>query len=191
MVIVWSGAGCGLTSLSLRAAGYDVIATDKLALLDLLRHNVSSGSSGDSNTSNTSSISNSTSSNSTTSSNSIEVRELDWYASSTTAAGLLLEGRPPVDVIVCSDCLYSSDSVLRLLDVLTGLASPHTVVVLCNEMRTAFDEFTYLAGQHSEYSMSFREIPLIEPDLELFRGPLTGRVASPPLRLCLMQIVKK
>lgn len=84
-------------------------------------------------------------------------------------------------------------------------------MLFANEMRTAFDEFTYLARRlPSGRSVAFQvsgllslaaeccdcdyhrliaqEIAVEEPQLELFRNS-TGRVASPPLRMCVMRFL--
>jgi hypothetical protein len=54
-------------------------------------------------------------------------------------------------------------------------------------MRSALDEFTYLARRIDNCITTFREINVTEPQLEIYRDR-SGRVASPPLRICLMRL---
>jgi predicted nicotinamide N-methyase len=117
------GAGCGLTTMALVAAGFDVIATDKAAVVPLLEGNIrrfmqellknsySSGSVG-----------------------SAKVVEFDWFRQQQTQqreegkdavvdsaekiSGVEVlpvdeqnpDGRQ-IDLIVCSDCVYSTAAV--------------------------------------------------------------------------------
>lgn len=114
------GAGCGLTSMALALAGYDVIATDKACLLPLLEMNLAAFRSE-------------------ACSHSVElgivkVAQLEWTKRDSGSGGAaeeresgrgsedvrrvreLCSGRP--NLVVCSDCLYSSASVEPLLEVL-------------------------------------------------------------------------
>ncbi len=94
-----SGAGCGLTSISLAARCCDVFAVDKKTVTQLLR-------------SNTTAYLNSNISN--TCRGSISVSDVDWYSemASQDVLRTLCESRP--DIIICSDCLYQSTSVAPL-----------------------------------------------------------------------------
>jgi hypothetical protein len=94
--LLFTGAGCGLTSMALHAAGFQVTTTDKVSLLSILQQNISnylhaSGSVEETNT--------------------IAVKPLDWDNEST-----FLPMHP--SIIVCSDCLYNSATVTPLLNVL-------------------------------------------------------------------------
>ncbi len=104
---VFAGAGCGLAALALHCAGFEVVATDKSVTLELLRSNVDSWLRlcGEERVP------------------PISVQELDWLSAgaATSASEVewqnLLGGRVP-DLLVCSDCVYSSASVEPLLAVL-------------------------------------------------------------------------
>jgi hypothetical protein len=91
-----------LTSVALDCAGYDVLATDKRVVLDLLRLNVCEWQKRKLSQSN------------------IIVEEFDWFSSGSVDYVSLMEFPRPrfPDLIVCSDCIYSSSSVLPLLSVL-------------------------------------------------------------------------
>ena len=125
------GSGCGLTAitLSLMNAGNQVFATDKKAVLPLLRENVG--------------LFLATMSQAGRAVGTVQVAEFDWFA---FAPGMQLPvWSHALDLIVLSDCLYSSAAVAPLGDVLTALllcpGNERTRVVLANERRTALDEF--------------------------------------------------
>jgi hypothetical protein len=93
-----------LTSVALNCAGYSVLATDKCLVLDLLQSNIDEWRTHR----NDFSIKVSTP--------EIVVQELDWSIEY-DAQPLKMHGRLP-DLIVCSDCVYSTSSVLPLLNML-------------------------------------------------------------------------
>lgn len=193
------GAGCGLTSMILSMLKYSIIATDKDLLLPLLQHNLSNFNSVIP-----------TPTHEESQRPSVEVDSLDWVCvdqvfytpggPSEEKEALLVgeniekmrekitrwKGRKP-ELLVCSDCLYSSASVEPLISVLEQLATSETVIVVANEMRTALDEFTYLIRRRPGFSVFIKEEQLTEPELEIFRSP-QGRVASPPLRILLLRL---
>ena len=134
-VAVDLGSGCGLTAMALLCAGYDVVATDKGCLLPLLSDNLTRFEAAKRSHSSTSIAEFGTLTG---------VLEMDWTSlqsqtrkqsqgscsegrleggqkgSASDIADRLLSlchGRNP-DLVVCSDCLYSSASVEPLLDVL-------------------------------------------------------------------------
>jgi hypothetical protein len=91
-------------------------------------------------------------------------------------------------LILCSDCLYSSASVMPLLSVLEKVIiiqwvsselfiivyfklsnpSKSTIILLVNEMRTAFDEFTYLARRSETFEAYFTVIFLKYKYMDFF-----------------------
>jgi hypothetical protein len=87
--------------MALSLKGYDVIATDKAIILDLLKENVGIFSDKFQ-----SSIK-----------GKIIVKQLDWVQVDNEVTESVLSGVYP-DLILCSDCLYSSASVMPLLSVL-------------------------------------------------------------------------
>jgi hypothetical protein len=97
-------------------------------------------------------------------------------------------GGPAPHLILCSDCVYSSAAIVPLLTVLSHLATADTVVLFVNEMRTAYAELLYAARNWPAKRIKIQEIPITLPELEIMRGP-SGRIAAPPVRLCVMQFL--
>lgn len=107
-----TGAGCGLTSVSARLCGYDVVAADKAFVLDTLSANMQAiadafpqevlGSA--------------------------EVREFDWSSAFTLSSARLRavilgeDCRRCPDIIVLSDCFYQGDAVQPVLRVLNEVS---------------------------------------------------------------------
>lgn len=151
------GSGCGLTAatLSFINAGNFVIATDKRSVLPLLQANVDSflnrmvqaGRAV----------------------GSVQVQELDWFAY--TAGSQLPEWGGHLDLIVLSDCLYSSASVGPLVNVLTALlacpGNERTRVLLANERRTALDEFLSACRRGGEAWQGREFVALRTPERDL------------------------
>lgn len=62
-----------------------------------------------------------------------------------------------VDIVVCSDCCYSTAAVLPLLDALQEVCTVgHTVVVMANEQRSALDSFITTARRLEGFCMYYR-----------------------------------
>ena len=146
-VAVDLGSGCGLTAMALLCAGYDVVATDKGCLLPLLSDNLTRFEVAKRSHSSTSIAEFGTLTG---------VLEMDWTSlqsqtrkqsqgscSDSSEDGLeggqkgsasdiadrllsLCHGKNP-DLVVCSDCLYSSASVEPLLDVLEMV-----MIIICS-----------------------------------------------------------
>lgn len=93
------GAGCGLTSIALAMCGYDVIAADKAVVVPLLQRNADACLSAYAGT------------------GSIEVISMDWSASDAMET-LSRHLSRPIDLVVCSDCVYQLASVDPLLNIL-------------------------------------------------------------------------
>jgi len=95
------GAGQGLTSVVLARCGYDVVATDKSPVLGQLRQNLSRFKRPGPG-------SHSLGGDEDPASGEITVMELDWAGGDLGECGMRIIGGRPVDVIVLSDCVYSS-----------------------------------------------------------------------------------
>lgn len=142
------GSGCGLVAIALAIAGHDVLATDKAAILPLLRRNTAQWSA-------------------------IEVECFDWYDFAST--GTSLKDDRAFDLVVLSDCLYSSASVQPLISVLATIfaRSRDTKFLLANEQRTALDEFLSAMRKHSLLlSIKFKDVVVPSSDLELGDGTI-------------------
>lgn len=117
-VAVDLGSGCGLAAMALVCAGYDTIATDKACVMELLTENLNNFQSA---------LRLRTKGDSTPPGSVKGILELDWNLQEVSNAECLVgtikglldycHGLYP-DLVVCSDCLYSSASVTPLLDVL-------------------------------------------------------------------------
>lgn len=143
--------------MALHAAGFQVTTTDKVSLLSILQNNIS-------NYLQASTIS------ADEATNTIAVQALDWENEAT-----FLPIRP--SIIVCSDCLYNSATVVPLLNVLEKVRmifcllmrflincyffsrqhiTDFAVVLLVNEMRTALEEFLYLARRSITHQVTIQ-----------------------------------
>ena len=106
-------------------------------------------------------------------------------------------GHSYADVIVCSDCLYASSSAEALVMTLESLCGPDTIVYLCNQLRSALDEFLscirkssyYTRGQSIKGTWDVEELLLSQSDHTICRN-INGLVVSPPLRLFKMKFIK-
>ena len=122
------GSGCGLAAMALVCAGYDTIATDKACVMDLLTENLNSFQTALRQYTVRSDGVTAMKGESQRSFGSLTgILELDWnrqeVVDSACVAGTIkglmdhCHGEYP-DLVICSDCLYSSASVTPLLDVL-------------------------------------------------------------------------
>lgn len=94
-----SGAGCGLTSIATALCGYDVIAADKSAVVPLLKRNIDASAPN------------------FLKNGGVDVINIDWSAHN--AVGTLSQHLTrPLDLVVCSDCVYQLASVDPLLNIL-------------------------------------------------------------------------
>eukprot|EP01038_Epipyxis_sp_PR26KG_P005780 gene5780-7978_t len=182
------GAGCGLASIVLSSLNYHVISTDKENVMSILKSNIDrymlsrSGIDHD------------------TSLNPIITAEFDWFkmneensdfTNSNNRSQLMNKYIPNLDekypdLIICSDCLYNSSSIFPLIDVLDLITGPNTIIVICNEMRTSFEEFTYLIRRKDNFRAIIADITITEPELEIIRSP-SQLVISQPVRMCLIK----
>lgn len=117
-----TGAGCGLISATLLSKGYRVVATDKASVLDLLQTNTDNWLRASNDASR----------------DRVRLVELDWATVGSTGDGMentlnamaalgggldaAGAGRPCPDLVVCSDCLYSSAAIAPLLNVLEAVS---------------------------------------------------------------------
>ena len=207
------GAGCGLTTMTLLMTGFNVIATDKEPSIDILSKNLSNFKA-DLNRSLASTqhgehiieefymdylkyVATGGGENLGLS----EVVNVDWTQLDISKANIEnsmpFQGHSFADVIVCSDCLYTSSSAEALAVILENLCGPETIVYLCNQLRSALDEFLsyirkssyYTRGQSIEGTWDVNELPLSQSDHTICRD-INGLVISPPLRLFKMKFTK-
>lgn len=188
-IVLELGAGCGLTTIALLAAGIapeQILATDKEEVIQsVLKPNVEQYLM-----------------NCDTSSNSskAQLMALDWEKD-TLATSIPSDIKARVKVIVCSDSLYSSHAVSPLLQVLLAIAAEgkseenerteDLTVLIVNEQRTALEEFLYLARQENEGKrVKIAEINLTQSDLELIRTS-EQVLFAPPLRAIKMSICRR
>ncbi|CAB1110416.1 unnamed protein product [Ectocarpus sp. CCAP 1310/34] len=123
------GSGVGLVAMTAALLGWEFVASDKADALPLLELNVKRC----------------VSSTKRTCAGTVDVMEYDWG----TDAKRLLEGRKSsgsgdgtsYDLVICADCVYASASVEPLLASLCQVCGDNTVVLVTNELRSAFDEF--------------------------------------------------
>ncbi|CAM9144956.1 unnamed protein product [Pylaiella littoralis] len=120
------GSGVGLVTMTAALLGWEVVGTDKSDALPILELNTTRCLS----------------STRRTSIGNVEVVEYDWGAD----AHNLLAGRnggvpAGYDVVMCADCVYARASVEPLLESLLQVCDESTVVLVTNELRSAFDEF--------------------------------------------------
>ena len=137
-MIMLVGAGCGLSSVVLgKILDNNVLAVDKASVIELLDHNIKSNSVY-----------------SHSSSDNIKTRNFDWNFAMESSqerirdaikweSDLKLSSPEYVfpSVILLSDCFYQCDAVEPLLRLLDAVTDNGTVVIVANELRTAFDEF--------------------------------------------------
>lgn len=152
------GSGCGLVAITFAIAGHDVLVSDKAAVTPLLRRNTAHWPA-------------------------IEVECFDWcdFASTGTILtdDISAQAFPPrlfdraFDLVVLSDCLYSSHSVQPLISVLAAIFARcrDTKILLANEQRTALDEFLSVMRKHSLLqSIKLKDVVVPAADLELGDG---------------------
>jgi len=173
-VAVELGAGCGLNTLVLHYLGVNVVATDMQSVIGLLERNVvrniaRSSSKSDGVALSVNGVSSeSIAEDSSFDSISIMLNTFDWQTTNsslhTKSLDMLREsvevcvlGRPSFlcnyaffpDLVVCSDLLYSTNSINLLHGAICEIAGPDTIIMLCNQMRTALDTFlTSYCGSH-------------------------------------------
>lgn len=113
------------------------------------------------------------------------------------SSNVFVNGIPP-DVIVCSDCLYDSSSALALLGLLEEVCGPNTQVLVCNPLRSVFDEFLsyarrssfYTHGQEEKGEWEIEELSLTLPEYTIYRGT-KGIFVAPPVRFLIMRFVAR
>ncbi|CAN0274141.1 unnamed protein product [Scytosiphon promiscuus] len=125
------GSGVGLAAMTAALLGWDVVCTDKADALPLLELNVNRCIS----------------STKRECAGKVQVMEYKWG----TDAERVLDGVDTAavdgangsgfDVVICADCVYAGASVEPLLESLCQVCGENTVVLVTNELRSAFDEF--------------------------------------------------
>eukprot|EP00904_Undaria_pinnatifida_P014254 jgi/Undpi1/995/HiC_scaffold_10.g04459.m1 len=127
------GSGVGLVAMAAALLGWDVVCTDKVDALQLLEANVKRCLS----------------STKRTCVGAADVVEYDWG----TDAEELLERRTVssggigYDIVICADCVYARSSVEPLLATLCQVCDENTIVLVTNELRSAFDTFLQRAKE--------------------------------------------
>ncbi|XP_052488171.1 uncharacterized protein LOC105774269 isoform X2 [Gossypium raimondii] len=118
--VIELGAGCGVAGFGMALLGCDVVSTDQIEVVPLLRRNVER---------NTSRI---LQMNSCSDSfGSIKVAELDWgNEDHIKAVG------PPFDYVIGTDVVYAEHLVGPLLQTIIALSGPKTTIMLGHEIRS-------------------------------------------------------
>ncbi|KAJ0083961.1 hypothetical protein Patl1_30594 [Pistacia atlantica] len=114
------GAGCGVAGFGMALLGCDVVATDQIEVLPLLKRNIER---------NTSRISQMNPGSD--SFGSIQVAELDWGNDDHIRAVT-----PPFDYIIGTDVVYAEHLLEPLLQTIFALSGPKTTILLGYEIRS-------------------------------------------------------
>ncbi|OMO86393.1 Nicotinamide N-methyltransferase-like protein [Corchorus olitorius] len=118
--VIELGAGCGVAGFGMALLGCDVVSTDQIEVVPLLRRNVEW---------NTSSIMQINSNSD--SFGSIQVAELDWGNEDHIKAVA-----PPFDYIIGTDVVYAEHLLEPLLQTILALSGPKTTIILGHEIRS-------------------------------------------------------
>lgn len=111
--VVELGAGTGLVGLALAAAGAEVVLTDQAAGLPILERNAELNAEA----------------LRAASCQPPTVHKLTW-------GGDVGDLRPPVDVVVCSDCIYMATSIAPLVQTIRSLSDAHTKIWVGHQHRS-------------------------------------------------------
>ncbi|XP_039051266.1 protein-lysine methyltransferase METTL21D-like [Hibiscus syriacus] len=118
--VIELGAGCGVAGFGMACLGCDVVSTDQIEVVPLLRRNVERNSSRIMQmNSNSDSF------------GSIKVAELDWGNEDHIKAVA-----PPFDYVIGTDVVYAEHLVEPLLQTIIALSSPKTTIMLGHEIRS-------------------------------------------------------
>ncbi|GMJ07581.1 hypothetical protein like AT1G08125 [Hibiscus trionum] len=118
--VIELGAGCGVAGFGMTLLGCDVVSTDQIEVVPLLRRNVER---------NTSRI---VQMNANSDSfGSIKVAELDWGNEDHIKAVA-----PPFDYVIGTDVVYAEHLVEPLLQTIIALSGPKTTIMLGHEIRS-------------------------------------------------------
>ncbi|KAF3454925.1 hypothetical protein FNV43_RR05373 [Rhamnella rubrinervis] len=118
--VIELGAGCGVAGFGMALLGCDVVATDQIEVLPLLRRNVERNSSRI--------VQMNPGSDSF---GSVQVEELSWgNEDHIRAVG------PPFDYIIGTDVVYAENLLEPLLQTIFALSGPKTTVVMGYEIRS-------------------------------------------------------
>ncbi|KAL5565789.1 hypothetical protein UlMin_028953 [Ulmus minor] len=132
--VIELGAGCGVAGFGMALLGCDVVATDQIEVLPLLRRNVER---------NTSSIMQLN----PDSFGSIQAAELNWgNESDIRAVG------PPFDYIIGTDVVYAEHLLDPLLQTIFALSGPKTTIMMGYEIRSTsvHEQMLNMWKQHFE-----------------------------------------
>ncbi|XVF88957.1 hypothetical protein PTKIN_Ptkin19aG0093100 [Pterospermum kingtungense] len=118
--VIELGAGCGVAGFGMALLGCDVVSTDQIEVVPLLRRNVERNTSRIMQM-----ISNSDSFG------SIQVAELDWGNEDHIKVVA-----PPFDYIIGTDVVYAEHLLEPLLQTIIALSGPKTTIMLGHEIRS-------------------------------------------------------
>ncbi|KAK8509175.1 hypothetical protein V6N13_062230 [Hibiscus sabdariffa] len=118
--VIELGAGCGVAGFGMALLGCEVVSTDQIEVVPLLRRNVER---------NTSRIMQMNSNSD--SFGSIKVAELDWGNEDHIKAVA-----PPFDYVIGTDVVYAEHLVEPLLQTIIALSGPKTTIMLGHEIRS-------------------------------------------------------
>lgn len=170
------GAGCGLTAMSLMMQGYDVIATDRPQSLDIMTDNISRFR--------TDYYASDAYRDVAACLPDAHLIDFDWTDVNRPHKLLEVIGGRVVQLIVCSDCLYSSASVEPLYHSLLLLCTHSaTDVLIVNECRSALDEFISMVRGRDVFK--YTEASLSSSDLFVTYS------MTRPMRAIVLSLTKK
>ncbi|OMO67115.1 Nicotinamide N-methyltransferase-like protein [Corchorus capsularis] len=157
--VIELGAGCGVAGFGMALLGCDVVSTDQIEVVPLLRRNVEW---------NTSSI---TQINSNSDSfGSIQVAELDWGNEDHIKAVA-----PPFDYIIGTDVVYAEHLLEPLLQTILALSGPKTTIILGHEIRS-----TIVHEQMLQTWKSFFEVKIVP------KAKMDSKYQHPSIQLFIM-----
>ncbi|XWS72329.1 hypothetical protein CRYUN_Cryun02cG0030600 [Craigia yunnanensis] len=157
--VIELGAGCGVAGFGMALLGCDVVSTDQIEVVPLLRRNVER---------NTSRIMQMNSNSD--SFGSIQVAELDWGNEDHIKAFA-----PPFDYIIGTDVVYAEHLLGPLLQTIIALSGPKTTIMLGHEIRS-----TSVHEQMLQTCKNFFEVKIVP------KAKMDSKYQHPSIQLFIM-----
>ncbi|EOY30149.1 S-adenosyl-L-methionine-dependent methyltransferases superfamily protein, putative isoform 1 [Theobroma cacao] len=157
--VIELGAGCGVAGFGMALLGCDVVSTDQIEVVSLLRRNIER---------NTSRIMQMNSNSD--SFGSIRVAELDWGNEDHIKAVAL-----PFDYIIGTDVVYAEHLLGPLLKTILALSGPKTTIMLGHEIRC-----TSVHEQMLQTWKKFFEVKIVP------RAKMDSKYQHPSIQLFIM-----
>ncbi|XVE97830.1 hypothetical protein REPUB_Repub03eG0052400 [Reevesia pubescens] len=157
--VIELGAGCGVAGFGMALLGCDVVSTDQIEVVPLLRRNVERNTSGIMQMNSTSD-----------SFGSIQVAELDWGNEDHIKAVA-----PPFDYIIGTDVVYAEHLLEPLLQTIIALSGPKTTIMLGHEIRS-----TSVHEQMLQTLKNFFEVKIVP------KAKMDSKYLHPSIQLFIM-----